>query len=187
MKTLIAAILILCCSQAQAGTLEDVRSSGVLQCGVDNGVAEFSATQVDGAWQGLPVEFCRALALAVNGKNTRVNFTLLLPEERIEALQSGEVDVLVSSLPIAASHETRDGVIFGETLFSNTTNAERYAAAVRQGDDAWFIALKWLRQLLISNDTTTCSSFDEVAYFEKNWGCEILAQYGESFKIPAPN
>ncbi len=170
---------------AFAATLEDVRSSGVLQCGVDNVISEFSATQVDGVWQGLPVEFCRALALAVNGNGAKVNFTLLLPEERVEALQSGEVDVLVSSLPVSASHETRDGILFGEALFTNTQNAEIYAAAVRQGDDAWYIALKWLRRLLVQSSTKTCSSFDDVGFFAKNWGCEILAQHGQKFSLPA--
>jgi hypothetical protein len=184
MRYWIVVVLSLWSGVAQAGTLEDVRSLGVLQCGVDSGVLEFSASQVNGVWQGLPVEFCRALAFAVNGDRTKVNFTILLPEERIEALQSGEVDVLVSSLAISAVHETRDGVLFSEALFTNTQNAQIYGAAVRQGDDAWFVAVKWLRQLLLSQDAKPCASFDDVSYFAKNWGCEILAQQRPSFGYP---
>jgi ABC-type amino acid transport substrate-binding protein len=185
----LAAIVLLCCGAAHAGTLEDVRSSGVLQCGVDAAVPEFSASKVDGVWQGLPVVFCRALALAVVGDSAKVNFTLLTADERVEALQSGEVDVLVSALPVSPAIETRDGLLFSEALFvsTKTENSNHYAAAVRQGDDAWFIAVKWLRHLLVVGQTEACSTYDDVAYFQKNWGCEVLAQHGKKFPVQAPN
>lgn len=187
MRAFIVLILLMVTAPANAGTLEDVRSAGVLQCGVDNVVPEFSASQINGIWQGLPVEFCRALAFAVIGNSAKVNFTVLLPEERVEALQSGEVDVLVSALPISAAYESREGLLFSEPLFTNAKLTEHYAPAVRQGDDAWVVAVKWLRQLLVKGDSNTCATFDDVAYFTKNWGCEVFAKHGQIFARPAPN
>jgi general L-amino acid transport system substrate-binding protein len=57
-----------------AGTLEDVRSSGVFQCGVDDVVPGFSAQKKDGRWSGLSVDFCRSVATAVIGNAAKVNF-----------------------------------------------------------------------------------------------------------------
>jgi ABC-type amino acid transport substrate-binding protein len=189
MRMWLACLAFVISGAAYAGTLEDIRSSGVLQCGVDAAVPEFSASQVDGVWQGLPVVFCQALALAVIGDSAKINFTLLGVEDRVEALQAAEVDILVTALPISASLESRDGLLFSEALFANTKTErpEHYAAAVRQGDDAWFVAVKWLRHLLVLGNNEDCATYDDVVYFEKNWGCEVLTQHRKQFSLQAPD
>jgi ABC-type amino acid transport substrate-binding protein len=164
---------------ACAGTLDDVRSSGIVQCGVDNEVEAFSAKHATAEWTGLPVVFCQALALAVIGDKSKVNFTMLAPAERVEALQSGEVDVLVSALLVSMQVESRDGLLFTGPLFSDASAT--YAAAVRQGDDQWFVVARWLRNLLLEPHSTrgiSCSAFDEVADLRKNWACDVLREYG---------
>src|SRR5512132_63861 len=81
-------------SAAEAGVLETVRTRGQLVCGVGNGPKGYSAADGNGAWSGISVDFCRALAAAVLGNKDAVKFQPLQPSERFAALQSGEIDVL---------------------------------------------------------------------------------------------
>src|SRR3954447_8084382 len=81
-------------SAASATTLDDVKAKGFLQCGVNTGLAGFSAPNDKGDWTGLDVDFCRAVAAAIFADGTKVKFTGLSAKDRFTALQSGEIDVL---------------------------------------------------------------------------------------------
>ncbi len=59
---------------ASAGTLDDVKARGSLNCGVSSGVNGFSAPDANGVWQGFDVAVCRAVAAAVLGDPMAVNF-----------------------------------------------------------------------------------------------------------------
>ena len=50
---------------AMAGTLEDVKAKGFLQCGVTTGLVGFAAPDANGNWGGFDVDFCRAVAAAI--------------------------------------------------------------------------------------------------------------------------
>jgi len=56
---------------ANAGTLEDVKARGVLNCIVSTGTPGFSNPDDSGKWQGFDVDFCRATAAAVLVTPTR--------------------------------------------------------------------------------------------------------------------
>src|SRR6185295_7320632 len=58
------------------------------------GVPGFSQPDDKGAWTGIDVDFCRAIASAVLGSADKVKYTGLSAKERFTALQSGEIDVL---------------------------------------------------------------------------------------------
>ena len=80
---------------AQAGkTLDAVKARGELVCGVNTGLAGFSAADSQGKWSGLDVDTCRAIAAAVLGDGNKVKFVPLTAQQRFTALQSGEIDVL---------------------------------------------------------------------------------------------
>lgn len=79
---------------AMAGTLEDVKAKGFLQCGVNTGVVGFAAPDANGNWGGFDVDYCRALAAAVLGDPQAVKFTPTTGKTRFTALASGEVDIL---------------------------------------------------------------------------------------------
>ena len=64
------------CFCCQAGTLEDVRAKGFVQCGVSQGVPGFSNPDDDGSWSGIDVDVCRAVAAAVFGDAQAVKFSL---------------------------------------------------------------------------------------------------------------
>ncbi|HLT77929.1 MAG TPA: amino acid ABC transporter substrate-binding protein [Ferrovibrio sp.] len=80
---------------AMAGpTLDAVRAKGFIQCGVNTGVAGFSAPDKQGNWSGIDVDLCRGIAAAVFGDSTRIRYTPTTAQQRFVALQSGEIDVL---------------------------------------------------------------------------------------------
>ncbi len=80
---------------AQAGpTLDAIRARGSILCGVNQGVAGFSAPDSRGEYRGLDADFCRALAAAMFGDPTKVRFVPTSSQNRFTMLQSGEVDVL---------------------------------------------------------------------------------------------
>lgn len=79
---------------AAAGTLEDVKARGKLNCGVTTGLAGFAAPDATGEWKGIDAAFCRAVASAVLGDASAVEFVPTTGKTRFTALASGEIDLL---------------------------------------------------------------------------------------------
>jgi general L-amino acid transport system substrate-binding protein len=80
---------------AHAGkTLDAIKARGQLVCGVNTGLAGFSAADSQGNWTGLDVDVCRAIAAAILGDGNKVKWVPLNAQQRFTALQSGEVDIL---------------------------------------------------------------------------------------------
>ena len=91
---LAAAGALLSASLAQADTLADVKARGTLKCGVNQGLLGFSAKDDKGQWTGFDVDLCRAVASAVLGDASKVDYVPLSAEARFPALQKGEIDLL---------------------------------------------------------------------------------------------
>ena len=102
---------------ASAGTLDVVKGKGFIQCGVSQGLPGFSNPDEKGAWSGLDVDYCHALAAAVFGDASKVKFTPLSGKERFTALQSGEIDVLSRNTTWTATRDTALGLNFAGTLY----------------------------------------------------------------------
>jgi general L-amino acid transport system substrate-binding protein len=79
-------------------TLETVRDRGHVICGSSTGTVGFGAPDENGYWKGLDVETCRAVAVAVFGDKDKAEFVPLSGQQRIPALQSGEIDILPRTL-----------------------------------------------------------------------------------------
>jgi len=65
-----------------------------LNCGVTTGLVGFAAPNASGEWEGFDVGVCRAVAAAVFGDATAVNFVPTTGQTRFTALASGEIDML---------------------------------------------------------------------------------------------
>lgn len=115
-KLIIAATLFLLPAPAFAGTLQDVQAKGFVQCGVSQGLPGFS-TPVDGKWQGIDVDYCRALAAAVFGDADKVKFTPLSAKDRFASLLNGEIDVLSRNSTWTMTFDTQFGANFVGTLY----------------------------------------------------------------------
>lgn len=79
---------------AAAGTLDDVKARGTLNCGVSTGLVGFAAPDANGEWSGFDVGVCRAVAAAVLGDAQAVEFVPTTGKTRFTALASGEIDML---------------------------------------------------------------------------------------------
>jgi len=93
-------------------TLDAVKSKGFIQCGVNTGLAGFSAPDSQGVWKGLDVDLCRAVAAAVFGDASKVKYTGLTAQQRFTAIQSGEVDILARNTTWTSSRDSSLGLDF---------------------------------------------------------------------------
>jgi len=98
--------------QATAGTLDDVKKKGFVQCGVSQGNPGFSNPDAQGKWSGLDVDVCRALSAAIFGDAEKVKYSPLSAKERFTALQSGEVDLLSRTTTWTLVRDTALGLNF---------------------------------------------------------------------------
>jgi len=102
--TLMVAGLAAGASAAQ--TLEDVKARGTLNCGVSTGLVGFAAPDANGEWAGFDVAVCRAVAAAVLGDATAVEFVPTTTKTRFTALASGEIDMLSRNTTWTFSRDT---------------------------------------------------------------------------------
>ncbi len=105
-------ILALAMSSAPAGagtTFDAVKARGQVVCGVNTGVAGFSAPDARGVFQGLDADFCRAIAAALFGDASKVRFVPTTYQTRFVALQSGEIDVLARNVTQTLLRDTSLG------------------------------------------------------------------------------
>ncbi|MEC7256702.1 MAG: amino acid ABC transporter substrate-binding protein, partial [Pseudomonadota bacterium] len=84
----------LAATAAAAGTLDDVKARGKLNCGVATGVPGFATPDANGVWNGFDVAVCRAVAAAVLSDPMAVEFVPTTGKTRFTALASGEIDML---------------------------------------------------------------------------------------------
>ena len=100
-----------------AGPVADaIKARGALRCGVSEGIPGFSI-EVEGRWQGLDVDYCRALALAVLGNPEALELVPLSAAARFGALRAGKIDVLSRNTTWTFAREAEHGIAFAGILF----------------------------------------------------------------------
>jgi general L-amino acid transport system substrate-binding protein len=109
---MVALAVIASAGAAMAGTLDEVRSKGFIQAGVNGGVFGFSMPDEKGVWKGLDVDTARAIGAAVFGDANKVKFSALTGVQRLPALQSKEIDVLCRNTTQTLTRETVNGLNF---------------------------------------------------------------------------
>ncbi len=88
-----------------AGTLEDVKERGELNCIVTTGLTGFAFTDENGRWDGFDASYCRAVAAAVLGSGEKVKFVPTTGKTRFTALNSGEGDVLYRNTTVTMGRD----------------------------------------------------------------------------------
>lgn len=96
-------------------TLETVKARGTLKCGTAVDIPGFGYPDSNGVVHGMDVDYCKAMAAAVLGDPTKVEFIPLTGTTRFPALQSGEVDVLFRQVTTTFSRDTSLGFVTGPT------------------------------------------------------------------------
>jgi general L-amino acid transport system substrate-binding protein len=112
-----ATTCLVAATAATAGTLDDVKTKGFIQCGVNPGLIGFGTPDAQNNWTGMDIDYCRAVAAAVFNDPTKVKFTPLTAKERFTALQSGEIDLLSRNSTWTMSRDTSLGLKFGGVMY----------------------------------------------------------------------
>jgi general L-amino acid transport system substrate-binding protein len=113
-----AALLAAFTVPAHAGkTLDAIKARGQVICGVNTGLAGFSAADSQGNWSGLDVDICRAIAAAVLGDGNKVKWVPLTAQQRFTALQSGEVDILSRNTTWTLTRDASLGLSFSGVTY----------------------------------------------------------------------
>ena len=115
-KSLLAATAVAAAAvtaPAHAGkTLDAIKARGQLVCGVNTGLAGFSAADSQGNWTGLDVDICRAIAASILGDGSKVKWVPLNAQQRLTALQSGEIDILSRNTTWTLTRDASLGLSF---------------------------------------------------------------------------
>lgn len=101
--------------------LDIIRQRGLITAGISYEILGFSRPDRRGNWEGIDVDFMRAAAVALFGDERRVQFIQVGPNQQFEALSSGKVDILASSLPRDFYEKLLPQVIFIPPLFYDTS------------------------------------------------------------------
>jgi len=108
-------------AQEAGGKLAEVMARGTLNCGVSGGLPGFSSANPDTSrMEGLDADFCRVVAVAVFGPDNvddHINFVSLTAEERFNALQGGNVDLLMRNTTWTLTRDASLNSNFGPTTF----------------------------------------------------------------------
>ncbi|MGB7986913.1 MAG: transporter substrate-binding domain-containing protein, partial [Terracidiphilus sp.] len=92
--------------------LARVRAAGVLRCGMDSEEAEYTNSDDHGNREAFDGDLCRAVAVAVLGKDARMSVTRF-PDDQAAmlALKNGEVE-MVATLPDDFTHSVGSNLRF---------------------------------------------------------------------------
>jgi general L-amino acid transport system substrate-binding protein len=158
---LAATASLIAATAATAGTLDDVKAKGFVQCGVSQGLIGFSNPDAQNNWTGMDVDFCRAVAAAVFSDPTKVKFTPLTAKDRFTALQSGEVDILSRNTTWTMSRDTSLGLKFAGVMYYD---GQGFLVKSSLGVDS---ALK-LSGAAVCTQTGTTTELNLADYFKSN-------------------
>ncbi|WP_050526836.1 amino acid ABC transporter substrate-binding protein [Pseudorhodobacter aquimaris] len=105
-------------------TLEQVKARGSLECSGHNGsFLGFAEVDDKGAWKGLDIDLCRAVAVAIFGDASKLNVVPISWAQRWPALQSGDIDLVIKASGGTFSRDTELGLQFSRAYFLGTTKA----------------------------------------------------------------
>jgi general L-amino acid transport system substrate-binding protein len=90
---------------------------GEVICGVNNALPGFGFPNASGEIEGFDADFCRAIAAAILGDATKVNFRPTVAADRQTVLQSGEVDLISRNTTFTLNRDTVWGASFAPTTF----------------------------------------------------------------------
>jgi general L-amino acid transport system substrate-binding protein len=152
---------LIAATAASAGTLDDVKAKGFVQCGVNTSLMGFGFPDEQNNWTGMDVDFCRAVAAAVFGDAQKVKFTPLTAKERFTALQSSEVDILSRNTTWTMSRDTSLGLKFAGVMYYD---GQGFLVKSSLGVDS---ALK-LSGAAVCTQTGTTTELNLADYFKAN-------------------
>jgi general L-amino acid transport system substrate-binding protein len=200
-------VMLLSAGVAHAGaTLEAIKKNGFIKCGVSDGLPGFSFADEKGAYNGIDVDVCRAIAAAVFGDVTKVKYTPLTAKERLTALQSGEIDVLSRNTTWTSSRDSAQGLNFaGVTYYdgqgflvnkklgvNSAKNLDGATVCVQAGTTTELNLSDYFRANKMKFTPITYDKSDESAKSLEAGRCDVLTSdqsqlYAQRIKLAKPD
>lgn len=95
--------------------LQRIQARGALGCGVEPDVPGFAQVDAHGAYRGLDIDICRAVAAAIFGTPEKVRY---VPAPSVEEFRrNGDIDVVSRRLTWELRREGSQGLLFGPVTF----------------------------------------------------------------------
>jgi general L-amino acid transport system substrate-binding protein len=98
-------------------TLTAVRARGHLICAGSDPLPGFAQLSAAGLWTGFDVDFCRAVAAAIFGDPSKLEFKPLSGDARFAELQTSEVDLVARDADWTMRRDTRYGAHYVAPMF----------------------------------------------------------------------
>jgi general L-amino acid transport system substrate-binding protein len=96
---------------------DTILERGKVICGCNAELPGFGYLNPAGEFAGFDVDFCKAIAAAVFGDSTAVEFRPLTAAERLPALQTGEIDVLIRNTTWTLTRDTANELDWAAVTF----------------------------------------------------------------------
>ena len=98
-------------------TLTTILDRGELVCGVNDNLTGFGVVNSAGEFEGFDIDFCKAVAAAILGDSSKVEYVPLTASARFEALAAEEIDLLIRNTTWTASRDRDLGNDFTAATF----------------------------------------------------------------------
>jgi len=102
---------------SSGSTLTTILERGQLVCGVNDNLTGFGVVNSSGQFEGFDIDYCKAVAAAILGDSSKVEYVPLTASARFEALAANEIDMLVRNTTWTASRDRDLGNDFTVTTF----------------------------------------------------------------------
>ena len=111
-----ASLVLLFPLAAHSATLDHIRQTGTLRCGVNQETAEYSTSDDHGAREAFDADICKAVAVAILGPGGRIAINSY-PDDvtSMEALGNDKADLL-PTLTLDLRHSAITGITFSRSL-----------------------------------------------------------------------
>jgi general L-amino acid transport system substrate-binding protein len=176
-------------SEDHPSTLHEIKKRGSVACGLAAPAPGFAEQNEAGAWAGFDVDFCRALAAAIFDDTTKIKIVPLSAKERIGALQSGSVDLLLRGAPWTQARDAGQQVLyvaisfFGGQGFLARRKAEiqkardmaELAVCVQQGTPQELDVADYFQQREVAFQPKPLASLDEAAKAYEAGQCNVIS------------
>ena len=104
-------------STSGSNTLTTIIDRGELVCGVNDNLTGFGVINSAGEFEGFDIDYCKAVAAAILGDSSKVEYVPLTASARFEALAAEEIDILIRNTTWTASRDRDLGNDFTAPTF----------------------------------------------------------------------
>jgi general L-amino acid transport system substrate-binding protein len=160
-----------------ASTLDEVRATGALSCGVIENGRGLTEQDSAGNWHGFFIDFCRALAAATLGDAQRVIVKPLSTLRRFDSLNMREIDVLMANTTATLSRNVSMGVDFPAIYYHDGQGF----MAHRNVGETRFDKIDNRKTCVLGGTTTVDSLNEYTREHKKNLSLMLFKNNEESF------